>query len=604
MQPANTSESLATQSAEINEKGRLQGRKKSTRFAWLALCVVLALYIFSAWRIGPVSSFGVEGDDAIYLSSAKAIASGEGYILPSFPGRLSATRYPELYPLLLAGIWKLDPQFPGNVNLAVALTLAFGCLALVLIFLLLRRWPGLGDWDALGVVVLCAFTAYFLDLSGSVLTDIPFTSLVLGAVWLAESAGAQRNGIWTGHERPANQPGTKVRWAALGAGALAGLSIGFRTLGAAVVAGIALVWLMRREWRKLIWFCLAAAPISMAMAWPQFIALAHPSTISAGVAHGGNGWTQTLCYYTSYACELRMNVNSPAVLSAVVRTNLKRVFEQPGLYLFFPLGVSQSLGSLVLLALVSILAYAGIWRYIRKASQVTLPVILALYLLMIAPWPYTPDRFLVPFMPLFLGGFWLEMRYLSGMVAGNLKPPNTRERRVTALATLAATMAIGAIITVNYCYAVPKELGGLASGHRKLLTDELAAYKWIRGHTSVHARVIAYEEGLCYLYTGRPSIMPLGYRTQAFYLNDERYADEDAARLLDVARHVGASYWVVTAADFGQAGLPDSKILPQRQLRLLAKAPVVFQTADDAVRVYDVRAITREKGRRATGALP
>ena len=73
-------------------------------WVWLALGFVLVLYVLSALRVDPMATFGSPGDDALYFASAKSLALGGGYVLPSFPVRLRATKYPELYPVLLANV--------------------------------------------------------------------------------------------------------------------------------------------------------------------------------------------------------------------------------------------------------------------------------------------------------------------------------------------------------------------------------------------------------------------------------------------------------------------------------------------------------------------
>jgi hypothetical protein len=77
-----------------------------------ALLLILALFISNveAWK--PTTFFGRYQDDAVYFSSAQALAQHQGYILPSFPGKPLRPRFPILYPLLLSGVWKLDPESP------------------------------------------------------------------------------------------------------------------------------------------------------------------------------------------------------------------------------------------------------------------------------------------------------------------------------------------------------------------------------------------------------------------------------------------------------------------------------------------------------------
>ena len=51
-------------------------------FVALVLLSIAIIYVVSIVRIHPTYLFGLTEDDGIYLSSAKALAEGKGYILP------------------------------------------------------------------------------------------------------------------------------------------------------------------------------------------------------------------------------------------------------------------------------------------------------------------------------------------------------------------------------------------------------------------------------------------------------------------------------------------------------------------------------------------
>lgn len=555
---------------ELRENPSTTGRGESC-WVWVVLAGILALYVFSALRVHPVATFGTSADDALYFSTAQALAAGKGYIIPGFPGGLQATKYPELYPLLLAGIWKINPHFPDNVKFAVGMTLFFGCAALVLIFLMLRRWPGLDDWQALAVASLCGFSGYFLYLSACVRTEIPFTAVLLAAVLLAERRGAGSG-------------------AAFGAGVLASLAVGLRSLGVAAVAGIGLAMLLKREYRRLLWFTVAATPLTLLSLWPALSAILNVSS-RATAQPGTSGWTQTLCYYTSYACGWRMDVGAPATLAAVVLKNLKGVLQGAGMFLLNPLATENTLWSLVLVSLLGIAAYVGVVRLVRKTGWHSLVIVFTFYLLVILPWPYTPERFLLTFLPLLFGGLWLEFRHLAGLIAEHLRPIHSTGERVTAGLLAVAGLTVAALVVMNYTRAVPAEVAGLAASNEEMLAGERGAYDWVRQHAAPGASIIAYEDGLLYLYTGHPSILPIMAHTQDFYLGDRSFAEYDAARLADVASHVGADYWLTTTIDYGLTDELAQNILLKRQHQLLASAPVVYRSEDSEVKVYDVRAL-------------
>ena len=61
------------------------------------------------------ATFGMFHDDGVYLVTAKALATGQGYRIASLPGQPAQTKYPELFPWLLSLVWRAFPVFPQNL---------------------------------------------------------------------------------------------------------------------------------------------------------------------------------------------------------------------------------------------------------------------------------------------------------------------------------------------------------------------------------------------------------------------------------------------------------------------------------------------------------
>jgi hypothetical protein len=566
-----------TQSSGHCETGRRTSGQGKNQWVWATLGAILVLYVFCTLIAKPKATFGVFLDDGLYFSAAKGLANGQGYILPSFPGHLTATKYPELYPLLLAGVWELDPHFPGNIKVAVGLTQIFGCGFLIIAFLMLRDWPELGEWEALSIVGLCGFSSLFLYMSGCVMSDIPFLAVALAGIWLAE------------HSLHAKDHSSAE---ALAAGLFVGLSIGIRSLGIPIAAGIGLVMLLRRRYRQLIWYCASGLPLALAWAWPTI------SLLFGGAGAGvtlptqqivQSGWTQTLCYYSSYACNWREGVNSLASLLAVIRVNLTVVGLQPGLYLLSPLAGQAAALPLLLLVLASALAYAGIIRTWRLLGWGPIHGVFLCYLLVVVPSPYGIQRYLLLFLPLFFGGIWIEGRLLVSLLIKGMKSGSLRRERAVAGILALAGLVVAATAVTNYVFAIPAGLRKLGDEHQKVLQAEKDAYEWIRKHTAPTARVISFQDGLTYLYTGRQSIWPIAPLPQSFFQHDPSFARHDADHLADVAEHVGASYWLVSPYDANFEDPGGFAIVQARQKRLLSGAPVVYRSPGGLVLLYDVR---------------
>jgi hypothetical protein len=77
----------------------------------LAAATILAP---SYWASLKTPAAGIYHDDAIYILTARTLAEGRGYSIDSLPTPIAQTKYPILFPALLAVVWKLMPDFPAN----------------------------------------------------------------------------------------------------------------------------------------------------------------------------------------------------------------------------------------------------------------------------------------------------------------------------------------------------------------------------------------------------------------------------------------------------------------------------------------------------------
>lgn len=84
----------------------MQSPRWRATLPWVGLVCILCAYVVTVIRLHPTNFFGMSEDDTFYLSSAKAIAQSNGYIMPSLPGTPVATKYPPLYPWMLSYVWR------------------------------------------------------------------------------------------------------------------------------------------------------------------------------------------------------------------------------------------------------------------------------------------------------------------------------------------------------------------------------------------------------------------------------------------------------------------------------------------------------------------
>jgi hypothetical protein len=284
-----------------------------------------------------------------------------------------------------------------------------------------------------------------------------------------------------------------------------------------------------------------------------------------------------------------MSVPNLEELKSAIALNLRYIAQEPGMMLR-PMATNDSVWSLVLVMLLGAAAYVGIIaRHVRQEGSRPLHAIFPLYLLVIVAFPFDPGQYMVAFAPLLFAGLWLEGRHLGGVVAGRLKRDCGKDERVASWVLVISALPLAATVAVNNAYVLPKTLGNMEKQRQAVLADEQGAYSWLRQHSAPKARIITHEDGRTYLYAGRASVTPIAALPEALYLHDPRFAEHDAAHLADVARHIGASYWLTSPYDYPLETKSDRALLLAKEKSLLAAAPVVYRSPDGQVVLYDTR---------------
>jgi len=143
-------------------------RERRWRIAIVALVVALyAAGLSSQWWIAP--------DSGLYLNIARNLVRGQGYTIA---GR-AHVHVPPGFPCFLAGMMSLGLGSFTAINAAMT---AMGLVTVLAAYLLLRelvdcRW-------AMLLAAAFALSREMVERSGQVLTDVPFTLLVVSAMWL------------------------------------------------------------------------------------------------------------------------------------------------------------------------------------------------------------------------------------------------------------------------------------------------------------------------------------------------------------------------------------------------------------------------------------
>ncbi|HLJ23813.1 MAG TPA: hypothetical protein VKT71_06865 [Candidatus Acidoferrales bacterium] len=539
----------------------------------LGLALVLALYVFYVLRIRPANLFAVAQDDTIYFSSAKALAAGQGYVLPNLPGSPPATKYPILYPWILSWVWRWNPSFPANLSAALGITLISGVAYVILAFLFLRRLRGIGEWEALGLTAFCALNPAFLYFSSSVVSEVPFAALGLAAI-LVGNRGMNRE----------SRPG----WA-VSSGILAGLTMLMRVLGIAFAAGLFCAALARRAWKQaaIVAACTVPALVMTALNAARRVAM------PAGFDAAGPGFRSTWIYYMSYLGFRKLSMVSAHLIATMLASQVTYFFTELPAEFLSPL-FHANLGLLLVGSIaVDWMVFAGLIRQMREDQPQPIHFALPFTVAAIFFWDF-PEvrRFLIPFLPLLAAALWLEGKWIAGQLFAAMRTRKTRVERAFAAALLAALCAGGLGIAWNFAANKDRaELRRTSLNRGALLVEKREAYDWIRRNAPEGARAVAGEDGSFYLYTGRQAMAHIALQRAGAY--DDAYLQNDLAHVTDVARAIGAQYWLASPDDSDKQWRAAKPPLAARYNEVEEVLPELFRSSGGQVRIYGLGCVQR-----------
>jgi len=190
------------------------------------------LVSFAGFLIYQKGVCGLYHDDGIYVITAKSLAEGKGYRLIQLPGAPRQTKYPILYPAILAVIWKLWPNFPDNMLAMKFFNLLCSSFFIGLTYLYLVRFNYCTRPVALAISILLGTTPTFLFLSVNLFSEPIFSLLSVGVLWI--------------FEQQARAP-LQGRFKQFLLGMLLVLPFWCRTIGIAIIlAGLAFLYRLKR----------------------------------------------------------------------------------------------------------------------------------------------------------------------------------------------------------------------------------------------------------------------------------------------------------------------------------------------------------------------
>ncbi|MCU1339371.1 MAG: hypothetical protein JWO19_4952 [Bryobacterales bacterium] len=520
-------------------------------FSVRSLTLLLFLLIPSAaylWHFADVPRFGDLHDDSLYFVSAKSLADGGGYRIESLPGEPPQTKYPPLYPLLLSVAWRLDPQFPGNLQLAAWIS----WLALPAVLLLMAvLYPSLGISRGRAWLLLFLFAAnpYVIVFSTQLLSEMLFLALSLAAMLLAERAAKASSS------------------AAVAAGAVAGLAYLTRSAGLALlVAAVIYLWPLRKQRRSAMLF--TAAMLPFVAAWILWARLHQTATTDPA-----------LIYYLDY---FRYEIYSISLrdLHLILWKNVDGLLWGLG-----GLILPKVINSLFLKILAEVLAIAmisGVVRLVRRGIGTLYALFAIATTALLVIWHFPPnERFVLPLLPLALAGLLTEADHLAGMLRTGLRH-HDRGQRVVAAGFSAAVLAIAAGCLVLQLFMDASFLPADALQHRMRKIQNIAVYGWIRAKAPADASFLAADDAVLFLYTGHHA-MSKPLPPALWYRQDRAGMIAWLTDLAPFARDRGLTLLHFAGVDARQGIADDDRDAIEKAIRSSPDLSLLYRTETAAV---------------------
>lgn len=421
---------------------------------WGLVLVVLTIGLL-VWEVLPP---GIWHDDGVYVLLGRAMARGEGLRYVGVVGAPPAPKFPPLYPLLLAPIWRFFPAFPQNALFLSGMNLLILVGAASVFLLYLERPLGLTPSLAWGVTLIAWASPQLWRVALVPLSE-PLFLLVLLLALVAGARMERRRG-----------------WGPMVLFLLAATAASYtRSLGVALIGAGALSLCIGGRRRAAFWLTVGATVLLAPwFFWSHHAAESIPGPLLDTLGPYGGWWIRQAMGdptgYVHYAL-----ANAATLLSEVLSLLLPGVngsFRWLGVFLLPPL-------------IVGLIELFRATRLLVLTLGVTSGVLLL--------WPFQALRLLVPFQPI------LILIMVVGFRSLWLRSPNLAATRAgVGITALAWALALSSVFGYRMATGWPGREYGVRAGAL------MEAVEAVEGQTPGNAVVGAPELwAALHLFTGR-----------------------------------------------------------------------------------------------------
>lgn len=470
------------------------------------MVVAMTVGVVAVYLLRLDEAAGLYKDDAYYMVLAKGLASGDGYALTSSAASPILPAFPPGFPLLLAPVFAIAPNYPDNVLWLKLISVAAMIGAGALTYRYFAGYRQLDRGKAATIALLTALTPSFVFLATStVMSECVFTLAMMASVVALERAARAEDLTRARRDTAVAAVATTAAWLV-------------RAPGAAFVAGGALFLLWKRGWRTSLGF-IAVCAIAYAP-WAAYGA-AHRSTNAERVAHGGSvAYTYVELMLTRYGGDLRTGTVTIGELPARVAANFVNVFGHDMGAIVFPAGYrdasesglevfmltgqtgfnagSMGLGTgvVILSAIATVLVLIGFRTFSRPVGAAEFFCAVMIALILLIP-PARTYRYVLPLAPFLLAYFLAGVESLASWLRAGSGAPVVR--------IVAACLVF--FLALEHGQYIWQKVNGppppwIADGREvRTVTD------FINRHVPAEGSAVSTNPALLYLLTGHKAVV-------------------------------------------------------------------------------------------------
>ncbi len=513
---------------------------------WLLIALVLS----TGFSMASLNTFqiGTYMDDAWYINTATALATGQGFSRIWFPQPVPETNLPIGYPLALSVIRLFFPQSFLPLQLFSLL-----CV-LVTLYLSVKVFDAyLSPFLYITYIFLVSVNTNIVGASHQVMSEafyLMLTFIVFALVQASEHSGQQK-------------------WLAIICAFVATYGFFTRGWGGALVVSLVAYWLINKKWKSALFTVLIFVASVILWSWRN------ASLGGSGVINNLGADSDAVRWYVGRL------LNSVSTLDDVfldqMSTIIMPLFLGPRFLQFF--GAARLMFVPYLLAAsVSLAIVAGWIRHFISGRGILMNLYVFFYLLILIQAPGL--RYWIPLIPFVIYYFLIGVEWGIQVICDRIRKP-----------LWAPFMAL-AIFSMVFILHLGRDFQEILDPVRNRIPDVASGSTWIADNTPDDAIVMALVPRVSYLYSSRKTIpYPDAGDTHLFPMI-ELTSTGKKERFIESIDFYQVSY--VLVEPMLRSGLPMewSPYIQEDIIPVLQENPLrfrlVYRNADDKVRIYQV----------------